>query len=60
MHKIEDTIIEEILKDKSSKFNDNVSVMLKSLNIEKQEGETNQVFQDRLIDDMKKILGFKG
>jgi hypothetical protein len=59
MHKIEETIIEEILKDKSSKFNDKLSMMLKSLNIEKQEGETNQVFQERLIDEMKKVLDFK-
>lgn len=59
MHKVEETMIEEILKEKSSKFNNYLSMMLKSLNIEKQEGETNQVFQERLIDEMKKTLNFK-
>ena len=56
MHDVEETIMKEFYKKNPSKFNDKISSLVKSLGIEKQEDERNQIFQDRLFSELKSIL----
>ncbi len=57
-HKIEDIIIKEYLKNDDSEFKPLINSLIKSLTIEKHEDETNQSFQTRLLEDLKKTLKF--
>lgn len=41
-----------------SDFNELIPLLMNSLSIEKQEGETTESFNNRIIEDAKKILGF--
>jgi len=59
IQKAEENILKDYLEKTSSKFSDKVPSMLKALGAEKQEDETNQVFNDRLIGDLKKLLNFE-
>ncbi len=57
-----DEIEEETIKNYSDKnpsdFNFLISGLMNSLSIEKMEGETNEVFKSRLIEDARKVLKF--
>jgi len=59
MDKIEENIIQDYTKKTPHKFNEKITQLLRALSIEKQEDEKNQVFQDRLIGELKKILNFE-
>ena len=56
MHDVEETIMKEFYQKNPSKFNEKISPLIKSLGIEKQEDEKNQIFQDRLFSELKNIL----
>jgi DNA repair exonuclease SbcCD nuclease subunit len=55
---IEQETIEFYSKENPSKLNDLVLGLINSLSVEKQEGETTETFNSRLIEEAKKILGF--
>jgi DNA repair exonuclease SbcCD nuclease subunit len=55
---IEEEAIGYYSKENPSKFNVAISELINSLSVEKQEGETTETFNSRLIDEAKKILGF--
>jgi len=57
MHEVEDNIIKEHFNT-NTKFGDKISSLLRALSIEKQEDEKNQIFEDRLIGELKAILNF--
>lgn len=57
IEKVEDTIIKEHSKN-NSKFSSKVPSLLQALSIEKQEDERNQIFEERLISEVKTILEF--
>ncbi len=56
--KVEDLIIKEYSEKNYSKFSDKINQIIKALNIEKQEDEKNQIFQDRLLSELRIILNF--
>ncbi|MFA5953569.1 MAG: DNA repair exonuclease [Candidatus Pacearchaeota archaeon] len=56
--KIEEQTVNIYSMDNPSKFNDLIFQLISSLAIEKQEGETTENFNLRLLDESKKILGF--
>ncbi|MFA5992121.1 MAG: exonuclease SbcCD subunit D [Candidatus Pacearchaeota archaeon] len=58
MHEVEDDIMHQYFEENPSKFGDKVPLLLKTLSIEKQEDEKNQIFNDRLLDELSKILNF--
>lgn len=58
MHEVEDTIIKDYFSSNKSKFTDKVSPMVRALSIEKQEDEKNQIFNERLLGELQKILEF--
>jgi len=58
MNKVEDTIIKDYFDKNKSNFAEKVPAVLKALSIEKQEDEKNQIFQDRLLSELKLILNF--
>ncbi|MCA9487540.1 MAG: DNA repair exonuclease [Nanoarchaeota archaeon] len=55
---VEEESIKQYSEDNPSKFNDNVESLINALAVEKQEGETTEVFNTRLIEESQKILGF--
>ncbi|MBS3073055.1 DNA repair exonuclease [Candidatus Pacearchaeota archaeon] len=57
MHEVEDSIIKDHFSS-NIKFGDKISPLLKALSIEKQEDEKNQIFEDRLMSELKNILNF--
>jgi DNA repair exonuclease SbcCD nuclease subunit len=54
---IEHEIIKKVSEENSSEFNKLISILMKSLNIEKQEGETTLTYEKRLAQDIEKIIG---
>jgi len=58
MHEVEDAIVHEYFSKNQTKFDDKIPAMIKALSIEKQEDEKNQIFSDRLIGELQKILNF--
>jgi len=58
MDRVEDVMIKEHIKKTPSKFANQLPTILQLLSIEKQEDERNQIFQDRLIEEAKKVLDF--
>ncbi len=56
IEKIEDTIIENFVKDNPSQFNSLLSPLINSFNLEKQEDEKKIVFENRLLSEINKIL----
>lgn len=58
MHEVEETIIKNYFSTNKSKFTDKISSMVKSLSIEKQEDEKNQIFNERLLGELQKVLDF--
>lgn len=57
MEKVEDIIIKEHSKN-NSKFSSKIPSLLQTLSMEKQEDERNQIFEDRLMSEVKNILEF--
>lgn len=55
---VEQETIKTYSEQNPSKFNKNVSQLMNALSIEKQEGETNESFNSRLLDEARKILEF--
>lgn len=59
MHKVEDDIMETYFTSNPTKFSDKVPLLLKTFGMEKQEDEKNVVFNDRLLDELSKLLNFE-
>ena len=55
---IEEETIKVYSEQNPSKFNENVAQLITSLSLEKQEGETIESFNKRLIEETKKVLDF--
>jgi len=55
---IEEETIEYYSKENPSKLNNMILELMNSLSVEKQEGETTETFNSRLIEEAKKILKF--
>jgi len=58
MHDVEESIIKEQLENSTSKFGEKVPALLRALSTEKQEDEKNQIFQERLLSELKNVLNF--
>jgi len=56
--KFEEDIINFYSKENPSEFNKNIYSLINSLSVEKQEGETTENFNIRLVEEAKKILEF--
>ncbi|MFA5856143.1 MAG: exonuclease SbcCD subunit D [Candidatus Pacearchaeota archaeon] len=56
MDKLEEVLIKKYEKENSSKFNDLIFPLIETLNLEKQEGETNNIFESRLFSELNKVL----
>ena len=56
--KVEDLIIKEYSNKNNSKFGSKIPIILQALTAEKQEDERNQIFEERLISEVKNILEF--
>ena len=59
IEEIEKEIVEKFCMDNQSEFNRLINILIKNLNIEKQEGETTSVFEKRMFQDIEKIIGIK-
>lgn len=57
--KIEDTIISDFVEKNPSKFNDLISSLINSLDLEKQEDEKVAIFESRLLSEVNKILNLE-
>ena len=55
---IEDDLIGIYSEQNPSQFNSAIPLLLNSLSIEKQEGETSETFLNRLLSETKKVLNF--
>jgi DNA repair protein SbcD/Mre11 len=55
---IEEETINSYVDKNPSDFNSKILQLINSLAIEKQEGETSEVFSNRILDESKKVLGF--
>jgi hypothetical protein len=55
---IEEEVIESYSKENPSNFNDLISQLMNTLSLEKQEDEKSIIFENRLLDSTRKILGF--
>ena len=55
---IEEETVKSYLEKNPSKFNDVIFQLIRSLSVEKQEGETSESFSKRILEDSKKILNF--
>jgi hypothetical protein len=57
MEKVEEVLVEEYEKENPSVLNDLIFPLMEALSIERQEGEKNLIFEQRLIAWASKILG---
>ena len=55
---IEEETIKVYSEQNPSRFNENTAQLITALSLEKQEGETIESFNKRLIEETKKVLGF--
>lgn len=55
---IEDETIKIYSEENPSDFNKIIPTLMNSLSIEKQEGETNENFSNRLVEDVRRVLSF--
>ncbi len=55
---IEEETIKNYSEQNPSQFNSQISVIMKALSTEKQEGETNESFKKRIYEESQKILNF--
>ena len=56
MEKVEEILVKEYEKENPSNLNDLIFPLMESLSIEKQEGEKNLIFEQRLLAGLNKIL----
>ena len=59
MDKVEDVLIEKYEKENPSSLNAFIFPLIEALSIEKQEGETSQIFESRLFGELNKILNLE-
>ena len=57
--KVEETIIENFVKENPSEFNKFLSQLMASFNLEKQEDEKGMIFESRLLLEINKVLNLK-
>ena len=57
MEKVEEVLIEKYEKENPSDFNKIIFELMEALNLEKQEGEKNTIFEQRLLLGLSKLLG---
>jgi len=57
MEKVEEILVKEYEKENPSNLNELIFPLMESLSIEKQEGEKNIIFEQRLLVGLNKILG---
>jgi DNA repair exonuclease SbcCD nuclease subunit len=57
MEKVEESLIKEYEKENPSNLNELIFPLMEALSIEKQEGEKNTIFEQRLFSATNKILG---
>ncbi|MEM3074510.1 MAG: DNA repair exonuclease [Candidatus Pacearchaeota archaeon] len=58
MNKVENVLIKEYFEKNKSKFSEKALLILKALAIEKNEDEKNQIFEERLLEEVKTIIDF--
>jgi len=58
INKLEQEIIQGYLEHSPSKIKNKIPQIINSLSLEKNEGETNQIFGERIIKDLQKIINF--
>ena len=56
VEKIEEILIKKYNEENPSEFNHLIFQLMESLNLEKQEAETNLTFEKRLLGELKKVL----
>ncbi|MBD3283090.1 hypothetical protein GF396_02255 [Candidatus Pacearchaeota archaeon] len=56
MEKIEEILVKKYEKENPSEFNNFIFPLIETLNLEKNEGEKNSVYESRLLEDLNKIL----
>lgn len=61
MEKLEENIVETYTNnpEQKTKFNNQIESLIRALSLEKQEDEKNQIFEERLLEELKKILKFE-
>ena len=57
MEKVEEILVKEYEKENPSNLNELIFPLMESLSLEKQEGEKNVIFEQRLLEGLNKILG---
>ena len=55
---VEEETIKVYSRENPSSFDDKTEMLINSLSIEKQEGETSETFSRRIIEESRKILNF--
>ncbi|MDP2925110.1 MAG: metallophosphoesterase [Nanoarchaeota archaeon] len=56
MERIEEVLIKRYNKENPSKFNEYIMPLIEALDLEKQEGEKNDIFNNRLLSEVNKVL----
>jgi hypothetical protein len=59
MEKVEEVLIKKYEKENPSEFNELIFQLMDTLNLEKQEAETNSTFEKRLLDGLEKVLNLE-
>jgi DNA repair exonuclease SbcCD nuclease subunit len=59
IEEIEKEIIKKFTEENKSDFNSMINLMMKTFNMDKQEGETTASFEKRISQDIEKIIGLK-
>ena len=59
MEKIEEVIVKKYDKENPSPLNKMIFPLIEAMNLEKQEGETNTIFESRLFSELKKVLNLE-
>ena len=59
VEEIEKEIIKKFTAENQSDFNTLINMLMKTLNMDKQEGETSATFEKRISQDIEKIIGIK-
>ena len=57
MEKVEEILVREYEKENPSNLNELIFPLMETLSIEKQEGEKNLIFEQRLLEGLNKVLG---
>jgi hypothetical protein len=59
IEEIEKEIIHKFTEENKSDFNSMINLLMKTFNMDKQEGETSASFEKRISQDIEKIIGLK-